>query len=140
MRPVIGGEIAWGKAKTELVFSNDGAGALPILTVTGDVIVRVIPICKVLVASAAGANMELGISADTDAMIGSTLATDLDAHEIWVDPTPDSPIEAEDASRNYIISNGDDIILTLDAQVDTGEVTFYVYWHPLSDDGKVVGV
>jgi len=128
----------WGKIKKELVFSNDGAGALSIFTVTGDVIVRIIPICKTIVASAAGANVELGISADTDAMLVSVLATEIDANEIWTGATPDSPIEAESTSRDYIISNGDDVILTLDAQVDTGAITFYCSWTPLSDDGSVV--
>ncbi|MEA3225151.1 MAG: hypothetical protein U9Q07_04310 [Planctomycetota bacterium] len=121
-----------------LTFSNDGAGALNIFTVTGDVIVRIIPVCKTIVASAAAANVELGVSADTDAMIASTLATDIDANEIWLDATPTSPIEPESSSRDYIISNGDDVILTLDAQVDSGAITFYCYWTPLSSDGAVV--
>jgi hypothetical protein len=130
----------WNDATHTRTFSNDGAGALSLFTVTGNVVVRVIPICTTIIASAAGANMELGVSADTDAMIASTLATDIDGNEIWVDATPTSPIEAESTSRDYIISNGDDIILTLDAQVDSGVIAFYCEWRALSSTGSVVAV
>jgi len=133
-----GGAPASALVTKALTFSNDAAGALSLFTVTGDVIVRIVPICKVNVASIAEANVELGVSADTDAMIASTLASDLAAHEIWNDASPTSPVETEGTSRDYIISNGDDVILTLDAQVDTGAITFYCYWTPLSSDGAVV--
>jgi len=126
------------KVTKTLTFSNDAAGALTILTVTGDVLVRVKPICKTLVASAAGANMELGISADTNGIIASTLASALVANEIWIDTSPDSLIEPESTSRDYIISNSDDVILTIDAQVDSGVVAFYCEWEPLSAGATVV--
>lgn len=121
----------------ELTFSND-TGTLTLFTVTGDVMVRIVPICKTNVASAAAANVELGVSADTDAILAATVATDLDANEIWIDTTPTTTIEAESTRRDYIISNGDDVILTLSAQVDSGAITFYCFWIPLSADGMVV--
>jgi hypothetical protein len=130
----------WRTATHTRTFSNDGAGALSLFTVTGDVVVRIIPICKTIVASAAGANVELGVSADTDAMLGSTLSTDIDADKVWIDASPDSQIEPESTSRDYIIANGDDVILTLDAQVDSGVIAFYCLWRPLSSGATVVAV
>jgi len=121
----------------ELVFSND-SGTITLFTVTGDVIVRIMPICSVDLVSAAAANMELGISADTDAIIPSTLATDLTIKEIWVDASPTISIEAERFYLEFIISNGDDIILTLDAQIDSGSIDFFCEWEPLSVGASVV--
>ncbi len=120
-----------------ITFAND-TGTVSVFTVTGDVIVRIVPICKVDVASAAVGSIELGTSNDVDAMITSTLGTDLDQDEIWVDGSPDSEIEPMSAIREYIISNGDDVILTLSAQIDTGEIDFSCFWFPLSTDGSVV--
>jgi len=124
-------------ARKALTFSND-TGTVSLFTVTGDVVVRIVPICKTNLASAGAANIEMGVSADTDAMIASTLATDIDANEIWHDASPDSSIEAESVFREYIISNGDDVILTLSAQVDSGAITFYCFWYPLSLGASVV--
>jgi hypothetical protein len=125
------------KTKKELTFSNN-TGTVSLFTVTGDVLVRVVPICKTNIASAAAGNIEMGVSGDVNAMISSTLGTDIDANEIWVDTTPDVNIEALDTMRSYIISNGDDIILTLSAQIDSGAITFYCFWTPLSDGASVV--
>jgi hypothetical protein len=132
-----GGAPAAALVTKALTFSND-TGTVSLFTVTGDVIVRVVPICKTNLASAGGCNIELGVSADVDAMIASTDALDVDANEIWVDASPTSSIEPESTSRDYMISNGDDVILTLSAQVDSGAITFYCYWTPQSSDGMVV--
>lgn len=130
-------ELGQNKVTKALTFSND-TGAVNLFTVTGDVRVNVIAICKTNLASAAAANMELGITGLTNAMLSSTLATDLDAAEFWNDQSPTDDIQAKDRVRGYDISGGADIILTLDAQVDSGAITFYCYWTPHSSDGNVV--
>ncbi len=127
------------KTTKALTFSND-TGTVSLFTVTGDVMVKVVPICKTNVASAGAGNIELGVSGDVNAMIASTTGTDIDANEIWHDASPDANIEALSVSRDYIISNGDDIILTLSAQIDSGAITFYCLWTPLSDGATVVAV
>lgn len=128
-----------GKYKTTkaLTFSND-TGTVNLFTVTGDVRVNIIAICKTNVASAAAANISLGISTNTQAMISNTLATDLDANEFWNDNSPSNNIQAADRIRSYDISNGDDVILTLSAQVDSGAITFYCFWTPLSNGATVI--
>jgi len=120
----------------DLTFSND-TGTVSLFTVTGDVIVKILPVVTTNVASAAAANMELGVVGDTDAMIVPTLATDLDAREIWIDASPTTEIEPLESMRNYPITDGNDVVLTLDAQVDSGAISFYCFWTPLSSDGAV---
>jgi hypothetical protein len=132
-----GGAPASALIRKELTFSND-TGTVTLFTVTGDVYVRIVPICKTSVASAAAGNIRMGVSSVTDAMIPDTVGTDIDQNDIWHDASPDSNIEAESVSRDYIISAGDDVILTLSAQIDSGAITFACHWSPISADGLVV--
>ena len=120
-----------------ITFSND-TGTVNVFTVTGDVLIRIIPVITTDLTSAAGANVRLGCVGDTDAFIVDSLATNLDARGIWVDQTPDNECEPTDRIRDYIITNGNDVILTLDAQVDTGVIVFYCFWSKLSSNGSVV--
>jgi hypothetical protein len=122
----------------DITFTNEGAGAVSVFTVTGDVIVRIIPVITTTHTSAAAANIKLGVVGNTDAMIVDSLATGLVARGIWVDQTPTNEIESDERVRGYIITDGNDVILTLDAQVDTGVIRFYCFWTPLSSDGNVV--
>ena len=123
--------------RKDLTFSND-IGTLALFTVTGDVIVWLIPVITTDVTSAALANVRLGVVGNTDAMIVDSQVVDLDARGIWVDQTPDNEIEPLDRIRSYIITDGNNIVLTLDAQVDAGVIRFYLYWEALSADGNVV--
>ena len=122
----------------DITFTNEGAGAVSVFTVTGDVLVSIIPIITTDLTSAAAANIRFGVVGNTDAMIVNSLATDLDARGIWVDQTPDNEIEPFERIRRYIITDGNDVILTLDAQIDTGVIRFYCFWTKLSSDGVVV--
>ena len=131
------GGMGGGVATKTLTFANDGAGTIALFTVTGDVVVKIIASCSTLVASGAGANVEVGIPADTDGIIATTLATDIDADEIWHDASPDSQIEALSTMREYIIVNGADIGILLSGQVDTGVITFHCIWTGLNG-GTVV--
>lgn len=120
-----------------LTFS-DTTGAQTLFTVTGDVILRVFGICKVNLASAGSCNIEVGVAGATSQFITTTDATAVDANEIWHDATPDASIEADTVSATYIVSNGQDIILTPSAQIDSGRIDFYCQWRPLSTDASVV--
>ncbi len=120
-----------------VTFANTAAGPLTIFTVTGDVIVRIIAVVSTNIASAADANISLGTTAINDAMIAATVAADMEAKEIWNDSVSSREIEPVDSLRGYLITDGNDIILTLDEQVDSGAIIFYCYWSALSVDGKV---
>ena len=115
----------------------DTTGAQTLFTVTGDVVLRVFGICKTNVASAAAANVEVGVSGNTAKFITTTVATAIDANEIWHDATPDASIEADSVSVAYIVSNGQDVILTPSAQVDSGRIDFYCQWFPLTSSSSV---
>ena len=124
-------------ALKELTFSND-TGTLTLFTVTGDVIVQIVPVITTDLVPNTSANARLGVVGNTDAMIVDSDVDDLDARGIWVDQTPDNEIEPLDRIRDYIITDGNNIVLTLDAQVNTGAITFYLFWSALSADGNVV--
>lgn len=133
------GRLGAAKLQKDLTFSND-TGTVNLFTVTGDVIVNIIPVITTDVVPNTTANIRLGIIGNTDAMIVDSDADDLDARGIWVDQTPDFEIESTERMRGYIITGGNDIILTLSAQINSGAIRFYNYWTPLSDDGLVVKV
>jgi hypothetical protein len=126
------------KTSKTLTFANS-SGALNLFTVTGDVAVRITAVCATDLASAAAGSVSVGISGTTDAIMPATTATDLDAREIWHDNAPDSEIEATgSAYRDYVIADGDDIILTCSAQIDSGVLEFVCEWRPLSSGASVI--
>ena len=129
--------LGMNKIVQTITFSND-IGTVTVFTVTGDVIARVMPVITTDLTSIAGANIRLGVVGNTDAMIVDSVATNLDARGVWVDQTPDNEIEPMDRMRNYVITDGNDIVLTLDAQVDAGVIVFYLFWTPLSSKGDIV--
>ncbi|HUX56538.1 MAG TPA: hypothetical protein VMV77_06160 [Bacteroidales bacterium] len=124
------------RLEQNITFDND-VGVVPLFTVTGDVLVSVIPVVVTDVTSAAAGLIRLGVVGNTDAMIVDSLSTNLDARGIWVDQTPDFEIEPFERIRRYIITDGNNIILTLSAQIDAGALRFYCFWSPLSTTGKV---
>lgn len=132
-------EFGWlgaNKIQKDLTFSND-TGTVNLFTVTGDVIVQIIPVIVTDLVPDTTAKVKLGVVGNIDAMIVDSDVDDLDARGIWVDQTPDFEIETTERMRSYIITGGNDIILTLSAQVDSGAITFYNFWTPLSSNGLV---
>lgn len=123
------------KAIKELTFANT-TGTVTLFTVTGDVRVTVLAICKTNIASVGAGNIRLGVVGVTEGMIADTVGTAIDANEIWNDTSPDSIIEAA-TTLTYDISNGANIVLTLSAQIDSGAITFYCYSTPHSSTGTV---
>lgn len=123
---------------TKTVTFSDSTGTISLFTVTGDVIVQLIAVCTTNVASVAAGSLVVGVSADTDSILPSTVGTDLVAREVWHDSEPTSEIVPLDDMRKYIITDGNDIVMTLSVQIDSGALVFYCYWNPLSSDGRVV--
>ena len=126
------------KVTNTITFADTAAASPVLFTVTGDVIVRLIAVCTTSLTSAAAANVEVGIAGNTNAIIATTVASTIIAREIWHDAAADSEIEAYSTIREYIITDGNDILFTLSAQVDLGTVAFYLDYAPLSADGAVV--
>lgn len=124
------------KIDKKITFLNS-TGTLTVFTITGTVRLCLVPVCEVNVASVAGANIELGVPSDTDGIIASTLASSLAAGEIWIDATPTTKIEPFSSVKDMVISAGENVILTLDNQVDSGAIDFFGFWVPISSDGLV---
>jgi len=150
----ISADIAAVKAETAIIKANPGMGVANVIikevtftntgedvnlfTVTGDVIVRMVAVCKTACESAAGCNIL--VSANGTALIASTDATTLEAGDIWHDASPDAEVEAlSDAMKERVITDGNDIIIDVQAekQVDSGAITFYLWYVPLSANGAV---
>ncbi|KKL81608.1 hypothetical protein LCGC14_1993040 [marine sediment metagenome] len=128
-------------AEKTLTFNNDGIGQLSLFTITGSVKVKLIAIVKTNVASAAAGTVSVGIATNVDAIIAVTLATDLDAKEIWHDTSPDSEIESLDTIRGYLITDGNDITLDiLVGQIDSGVILFKIEWSPIEEGSILVVV
>ena len=108
--------------------TGDGAvGAVTLFTVTGTVGVKITAVCTTVTTIQAGATIEVGISgALSGALIAQTSADAPDAGEIWHDATPDAELEAETVTPWFVISDGNNIILTVDTNtVDSGVIEFY---------------
>lgn len=117
-------------------FDGDG-NPHTLFTVTGDVVLRVIGICKTTLTGAL-ATVEVGFDGNTAALIAQTTGTDIDENEIWHDATPDATVELETVGASRIVSGGQDVIQTVaTADVTAGEITYYCFWRPLSEDGLV---
>jgi len=127
------------RAEQELTFSATSTDQT-VFTVTGDIIAQVTCVVGASCFSAGGCEVSLGIADDPDAMIAATEVGLLAQREIWHDATPDSEIEALDTMRSYIITDGNDIMLDVEAgqQIDSGSLIFYAFWTPLSSGGNLV--
>jgi len=81
--------------------------------------------------------VEVGISGNTACLIAQTAALDIDAGEIWHDATPDSSFELASVAKEFMLSNGADIILTVATdEVNAGVLVFCLEYFALSEDGK----
>lgn len=130
--------VAFAGGTTNDMGDYDGTGnPYTLFTVTGDVILRVIGICKENLAGGS-ATLSVGFAGNTAALIALTTATDIDANEIWHDATPDATVELATVGAARIVSNGQDVIQTVaTANITDGEITYYCFWRPLSADGLV---
>ena len=119
----------------------DGTGdPASIFTVTGTVRASIVAVCTTNLTFDANATIELGIAGSTASIITTTDLTveGLAAQEIWHDATPDSEIEASSVIRDYIITDGNDIILSCGvANTTAGVIRFDCFWTPISADGNV---
>lgn len=117
---------------------HDGTGdPFNIFTVTGDVLVAVIGICKTDLVGAA--TLEVGVTGATAALLAQiTDATTFDVNEVWAgDATPS--LAEKFTPQPTAIGGGLDVIGTVGtANITAGVIDFYCFWMPLSSDGNVV--
>lgn len=112
-------------------------GAVPLLTVTGEVVIdKIVAFCTVNLAGAT-ATLSLGVTGDDNLFIAATTATDIDAGDFWVDTAPDpNGIAIPGALLDIAIT--DNIVGgVLTANITGGAIRIDVLWHALSSDGNV---
>jgi len=125
------------KAITYSALTTGAIGATTLFTVTGDVAVRVFAVCSTLLAGA-NATLEVGVAGGTALLIAQTTGTDIDAGEVWIDA---APALIENLPAIKIVAEGADIIQTIATDtLDSGVLTYYCVWTPVSSDGNVVAV
>ena len=130
----------WRDLRKTSVTPQDASAATTLFTVTGDVIVRIFGICKASLTSSGAITVEVGVSGNTAVLIAQLAdAKTLITNEIWVDATPTLTVEAVPAGVHdgFIVSNGQNIILTPSGTFTAGMIDFYCSWKPLSIDGNV---
>ena len=118
---------------------NGAQGAKTMFTVTGTVVAQVLGVCQSDLTGVL-ATVELGIAGNTAALIAQAVATSVDQYQTWQDATPEAnPGPVVLTNRNFIITNGADIILTIaTADLTAGIIDFYCLWSPLSSGATVV--
>jgi hypothetical protein len=115
------------------------ASPISLFTVTGDVVIKIIGIVKTSLTTTDAITASVGVAGNPAILIPQVAdATTLVQNVIWHDATPDAMIEQFSVFNEYIISNGQDIILTTTGTVTAGSIAFYCFWLPLSSDGNVV--
>lgn len=115
----------------------DGTGnPATLFTVTGDVLVYIMGLCKTDLAGAA--TLEIGLVGNTAILLAQIAdATTLDQNENYLDATP--AIGEGQAPVFHPISGGLDIIQTVGStNITSGVIDYYCFWRPLSSDGLVV--
>ena len=122
--------------RTTDAIGDDGGALDPftIFTVTGDVLVLVIGVCKTTLVGAA--TLEVSVTNATAALLAQIAdATGLVAKEFWFDATPSL---AEANTPQYHGLSSQDVILTAGAvDITAGVIDFYMFYQPLSADAEV---
>jgi len=114
----------------------DGTGnPATLFTVTGDVQVMIVAVCKTTLVGAT-ATIEVGVTGATASLLAATTATDLVVNEGWNDATP-TLAEAR-TPQIHIIGGGLDIKQTVGvANITAGVIDYYCFYRPLSSDGMI---
>ena len=129
--------VAGSPLRKEVIFDNTTDDVI-LFTVTGAVRAKITAVCTTSLLSAAGCN--IGLKAGNAELIEATDATALIAGELWFDATPtESVVDVATSTLEFNIGDGGDIVIDVEdlKQVDSGAMTFYVEWTPISGDGNV---
>ena len=115
----------------------DGTGnPATLFTVTGTVYMKLFAVVETDLAGAT-ATLIVGTAKNTNGLIASTTATDLDQNEIWHDATPDSSVEAATVLSEKVVNQN--VIQTAGtANITSGVLKYICLWRPISANASVV--
>lgn len=143
VNPIVAGEEARPILATKTLAFTGAAGlgaqgAVPLFTVTGEVLIeKIVAFCTESLAGAS-ATLALGVTGATTLFVAATTATDIDADEFWVDNAPDAAGVAVPAACKDVAISANIIGTVGTADITDGTIRFDVIWRPLSPDGMVV--
>lgn len=112
-----------------------------LFTVTGLVRARIIAEVTTTGDDTSGntSTIQLGVESDTDAFIAATEVDDLAGGEIWYDATPTTVTDAfASVCLDKVVSAADIGYEIAGEAATAGEITFHLWWEPLSSTGAVV--
>lgn len=118
---------------TKKSLTIDGSATQDIFTVTGVVEIRIVGVCTTNVTNH-GDSISVGDATTPQLFIANTVASSIDAGEIWVDSSPSAQTETIPTSILYANQT---VILTGSANVTAGVVDFYAFWMPVSSNAVV---
>ena len=145
----------WTRHSTKLVTFTGAVGAgesdspstVLVFTCTGRVLVHAVTqFCTVDLVSAGGGTLVYGTSGDTDAFIGTTTATDIDANDWWSAASPpasqsntlaDSVTGGITTSQRLKAVSGNMILTIGTADITAGAIVFDVIYTPLTDGARL---
>lgn len=126
----------------------DGTPTVIVFTITGRVLVHAVTqFCTVDLVSAGGGTLVYGVTGDTDAFIGTTTATDIDANEWWAAASPpansgvtlaDSVTGGITTSQRLKAVSGNMFLTIGTSDITGGAIVFDVLYTPLTDGGRLV--
>ena len=120
------------KAITYVAGTTGAVGATTLFTVTGVVSAQVFGIVSGADLTGSG-TLEVGVAGGTALIIAQTTGTNLDDTFVWVDATP---AVSQALPSAFIVDK--DIIQTIGTDtIDSGTITYYCIWSPISDDGNI---
>jgi hypothetical protein len=115
---------------------NGTGNPATLFTVSGVVAMKLFALCTVDLAGA-GATLIVGTAKNTNGLLVSTVATDLDANELWHDATPDASVELSTIAPERIVAQN--VIQTAGtADITSGSLTYVCLWRPLTANATVV--
>jgi len=123
------------KSVTFVAGTTGAVASHDLLSITGVVALSIIGVCGTNLAGAT-ATIEVGTATTTDGLLPTTTGTDLIANEIWHDASPDASIELTSVILKKIVT-ADVAYKISTAALSAGEITFYIRWSPISEDGAV---
>lgn len=122
---------------------GQAATAVPVFTVTGEVLVGyLMAFCTTsLTEAGATAQISLGVVGNVTLFVGAGQPIDIDANEFWTtaNPTAVGGVAVPAAMQDILIANGANIVAdpTTD-DTSGGVIEFTLLWRPVSSDGLVV--
>lgn len=117
--------------------SAGAIGTIPLFTVTGDIICRLISRCSTDLVGAT-ATLSGGTAARPTALMGAEVATGIDATNV-VSADAGRQAEMALAVNEYFVGGGADVIATVAvAAITAGVMNFFLEWRPVSADASVV--